>query len=110
MPCLTCSLAERPVLTFIFLPQPSAAGIPMCGIQGGWRKRAYFLRLWEGRAAPVTVIHEGHPGLAFMTAVAVTSQHSLESTASPIRRAKQLLGGDSEPKASFGASLRPASP
>jgi len=78
--------------------------------QGGWRKRACFLRLWEDRAAPVTVMHQGHPGLAFMKAVAVTSQHSLESTTSPMQRAGQLLGGDPELKASFGASLCAASP
>ena len=41
MPHLACSLAEGPV--FIFLSQPSAAGIPMCGQWAGWLEEASVL-------------------------------------------------------------------
>lgn len=43
-----------------------------------------------------------------MEAVTVSSQHSSQSSASPIQRANQLLGSDPEAKASIGASLSPA--
>lgn len=43
-----------------------------------------------------------------MEVVTVSSQNSSESSASPIQRTNQLLGSDTEAKASFGAPLSPA--
>lgn len=82
VPYLTQSLGEGPALVFIFLAQPSAADIGCVGRgQGNWRKSAYLVRLWRGRAATEAAVRLTRSARSSsLKAAAVTSQHSSEST------------------------------
>lgn len=86
-------------LHLLFCPGPVPPTQRCAGSgQGGWRRRVLSEAL-GGQRCPAALLRWGHPGLAFMKAVAVTSPPRLESAASPAQGANQLLHADPEPKA-----------